>query len=218
MTTNPGLTNQGLTNPGKPGSGQEPTNIQRRTLIGGALAVLLSSSGRLMAQRNAVPNNPFIVLLKGVYQPVPVGQGPENNLGLSTVNLNDGTYSNTGIYPVFIGIPDSQNQDKAIGSFYLSFVTGLCAYDLPGGAIAMQFIPGGNFPVVVPDGMGGQYDEGTIPLTILEATGIYRAFAGGHNNMVAKTHQLVAGSPFAGFPGSGYDEFCFCIISEYPFP
>jgi len=149
---------------------------------------------------------------------VPAGQGPDNNLGLSSVNLNDGSYSKTRIFPVWIGIPDSQNQEKAIGNFYVSLVTGLCAYDLPGGAIAMQFIAGGNFPVVAPDGMGGQYDEGTIPLTILEATGIYRAFAGGHNNMVDKLHQLVAGAPFAGFPGSGYDEFCFCIISRYQFP
>ena len=206
-----------------PSSEQGPTNIQRRTLIrgalGGALAALLSSRVQVLADdQNAVPNDPFILLLKGLYRPVPAGEGPTNNLGLSTVNLNDGTYSKTKIYPVFIGIPDSQNQDKAIGTFYVSLVTGLCAYDLPGGAIAMQFIAGGNFPVVVPDGMGGQYDEGTIPLTIVEATGIYRAFAGGHNNMVDKLHQLVAGAPFAGFPGSGYDEFCFCIISQYPFP
>jgi hypothetical protein len=150
-----------------------------------------------------------------------MGDGPANNLGLTKVNLSDGSYSRTKIFPVF-GVPDSKNEDKqedgAIGNFYVSLVTGLCAYDLPGGAIAMQFIPGGNFPVVVLDGMGGQYDEGTIPLTILEATGIYRAFAGGHNNMVDKLHQLVAGAPFAGFPSSGYNEFCFCIISQYPFP
>lgn len=217
-------TNQGLTNPGKPGSGQEPTNIQRRTLIGGALAALLLPSKRLLAHEREdrdEPNDPFILLLKGIYQPVPTGEGPINNLGLTAVNLGDGSYSRTRIYPVF-GIPETREQDdqedKAIGTFYLSFVAGLCAYHLPGGAIAMQFIAGGNFPVVVPDGMGGQYDEGTIPLTILEATGIYRAFAGGHNNMVAKTHQLVAGTPFAGFPDSGYDEFCFCIISQYSFP
>jgi hypothetical protein len=204
----------------KPGSGQEPTNLQRRNLIGGTLAVLLSSSLLVMAKEKEsdVPNDPFIVLLKGLYQPVPAGHGPDDNLGLSSVNLNDGSYSKTRIFPVWIGIPDSQNQEKAIGNFYVSLVTGLCAYDLPGGAIAMQFIAGGNFPVVAPDGMGGQYDEGTIPLTILEATGIYRAFAGGHNNMVDKLHQLVAGAPFAGFPGSGYDEFCFCIISQYQFP
>jgi hypothetical protein len=87
---------------------------------------------------------------------------------------------------------------------------GLCAYDLPGGAIAMRFDSGGKFPGVPfpPDGMGGQYDEGYIPLTILEATGIYRAFAGGHNNMVDKLHQLVAGVPFAGL----LDELCFCNI------
>src|SRR5262245_18736995 len=215
------IINQALANQSKSGNEQEPTNMQRRTfLISGALAALLSSSGRVLAQaqQNNVPNDPFILLLKGRYQPVPVGQGPANNLGLTTVNLSDGSYSRTQIYPVWIGIPGSQNQDRAIGSFYASLVTGLCAYDLPGGAIAMQFIAGGNFPVVVPDGMGGQYLEGSIPLTVLQATGIYGAFAGGHNNMVDKLHQLVAGPPFADFPSSGCDEFCFCIISQYPFP
>ena len=212
-------TNQPLISQNKPGSGNEPTNIQRRTLIGGALAALLSApllsaSGRVMAHAQAVPNDSFVLLLKGVYEPVVVGP----NLGLSEVNLSDGSYSKTRIYPVWIGIPGSQNQDRAIGTFYASPVKGLCAYDLPRGAIAMQFIAGGNFPVVVPDGTGGLFLEGTAPLTILEATGIYRAFVGGHNNMVDKLHQIVAGAPFAGFPDSGYDEFCFCIISQYPFP
>ena len=32
------------------------------------------------------------------------------------------------------------------------------------------------------DGMGGTYWEGAFELTILEATGIYHAFAGGHNH------------------------------------
>lgn len=229
-------TNQASANQSKPGSGQEPTNIKRRTLIGGGLAALLaaacssptentarrfSSSGLVMDEGRDegrdVPNDPFILLLKGLYQPVPVGKGPGNNLGLSNVNLSDGSYSRTQIYPVF-GIRGTTHQDKAIGTFYVSLVTGMCAYDLPGGAIAMQFIPGGTFPVVVPDGMGGQYDEGSIPLTILEATGIYRAFAGGHNNMVDKLHQLVAGAPFAGFPSSGYDELCFCIIFQPSIP
>ena len=36
-------TNQALSDQSKHGSGQEPTNIQRRTLIGGALAALLAS-------------------------------------------------------------------------------------------------------------------------------------------------------------------------------
>ena len=78
----------------------------------------------------------------------------------------------------------------------------------------MKFITGAGrtFPVVVPDGMGGQYLEGSAPLTILEATGIYRAFAGGHNDMVDKLHQLVAGAPFTGFLSSVLHELCFCII------
>ena len=227
------ITDQASANQSKPGSGQEPTNVERRTLIGAGLAALLtaacssptenraqllSSSGLVTAaerdggtdEGGSVPNDPFILLLKGLYQPVPEGSG-QHNFGLHTVHLDDGTYSKTRIYPIF-GIRGSTHQDKSIGTFYVN--NDFCAYDLPGGAIAMKFIiPGGNFPVVVPDGMEGLYLEGYIPLTILEATGIYRAFAGGHNHMVDKLHQLVAvGGPFAGFPSSGYDELCFCNI------
>jgi hypothetical protein len=213
-------TNESLINQSKLGSGQEPINKQRRTLIGGALAALLASPRAIMAEDTDAPNNPFILLLNGIYQPVPAGQGPESNLGLTTVNLSDGSYSKTQIYAVF-GISSSTNDDKhegnAIGTFYVSLKTHLCAYQLPGGAIAMQFT-GGGFPLIIPDGSGGQYDEGTFELTILEATGIYSAFKGGHNHMVDRLHQLVAGAPFADFPSSGYNEFCFCIISQYPFP
>jgi hypothetical protein len=80
----------------------------------------------------------------------------------------------------------------------------------------MQFNPapaeapaGFNGFVPFPDGKCGTYLEGTLELTILEATGIYHAFAGGHNHMVDRLHQLVNGS---------FDEFCFCNISQYPFP
>jgi hypothetical protein len=229
------ITNQVLTNQIKPGSRQEPTKIERRTLLGGALAAILASSGRVMAEVRDEPNDPFILLLKGIYQPVPAGQGQPNfGLDPKIVDLDDGTYSRTKIYPIF-GIPDSTDQDKAIGNFYFGGPNGnLCAYDLPGGAIAMQFLPvpalipdtgSGNSlgyndysTVAHPDGMGGQYDEGTFELTILEATRIYRDFAGGHNHMLAKTHQLVAGPVFANFPSAGYDEFCFCNISQYQFP
>jgi hypothetical protein len=215
------ITNQALANQSKSRDGQEPTNIQRRTLIGGALAALLASPVRLMAEENdGRPNNPFILLLKGLYQPVPVGDGPANNLGLSAVNLSDGSYSRTLIYPVF-GIPESRDQDRFIGKFYVQFAGNLCAYDLPGGAIAMKFNdpPAGvptelgfnNFSSLpFPDGQGGSYLEGTFELMILEATGIYRAFQGGHNHMVDRLHQLADGTSF--------DEFCFCNISEYEFP
>jgi len=212
------ITNQALTNESKSGNGQEPTNIQRRTLIGGALAALLASPVRLMAEENdGRPNNPFILLLKGLYQPVPVGDGPANNLGLSAVNLSDGSYSRTLIYPVF-GIPESRDQDKFIGKFYVQMTGNLCAYDLPDGAIAMQFASspvlqdiGFNTFVPFPDGKGGFFLEGTFELMILEATGIYRAFQGGHNHMVDRLHQLDAA-------GTKFDEFCFCNISQYEFP
>jgi hypothetical protein len=205
------ITKQALINRSKLGSGQEPSNKQRRTFIGGSLAALLASpllaSPRpVMAKETEAPNDPFILLLAGVYQPVV--HGPK--LGLSAVNLNDGSYSVTRIYPVFgIGNEEgSSDQDKAIGNFYVQFNGNLCAYQLPGGAIAMQFLP----PVAFtphPDGMGGYYLEGTFELTILQATGIYGAFQGGHNHMVDRLHQLANGQ---------FDEFCFCIISQYQFP
>ena len=212
------ITNQALANQSKSGNGQEPSNIQRRTLIGGALAALLASPVRLMAEENdGRPNNPFILLLKGLYQPVPVGDGPANNLGLSAVNLSDGSYSRTLIYPVF-GIPESRDQDKFIGKFYVQITGNLCAYDLPDGAIAMQFASspvlqdiGFNTFVPFPDGKGGFFLEGTFELMILEATGIYQAFQGGHNHMVDRLHQLDAA-------GTKFDEFCFCNISQYEFP
>lgn len=193
------ITNQALINQSKPGSGNEPTNMQRRTLIGGALVALLSSPGRVMAQEKAVPNDSFVVLLKGVYEPVV--DGP--NLGLSEVNLSDGSYSITKIYPVN-GIPGNTNANKAVGDFYVQLSGNLCAYHVPGGSFAMRFT-GGGFTEFEPDGLGGTYLIGTFELTILEATGIYQSFAGGHNHMVDKLHQLANGS---------FDEYCFCFISR----
>ena len=196
----------------------ETINLPRRALLGGALAALVSTSVRGLADDDhKQPNDPFILLLTGLYAPVAAGHGPSNNLGLnpSTVNLNDGSYSTTRIYPIF-GLSETPDQDRAIGTFYVQFGGNLCAYDLPGGAIAMLFLnPPAGAPagfdgfVPFPDGMGGNYLEGTFELTILEATGIYRAFQGGHNHMVDRLHHLANG---------GFNEFCFCNISQYDFP
>jgi hypothetical protein len=195
-------TNNQVVQPKRAGSGQEPTNIERRTVIGGALVALLSFPGRIMAQGNAVPDDSFVVLLKGLYQPVV--QGP--NLGLSMVDLNDRSYSTTKIYPVN-GTPGNKNEKKAVGNFYVQFTGDLCAYHLPGGSFAMRFT-GSDF-IFVPDGVGGRYLEGTFELTILEATGIYRSFVGGHNHMVDKLHFLAPGDG-----SGGLDEYCFCFISR----
>ena len=195
-------TNQAVIKQGKPDRGQEPTNIQRRTVIGGALGALLSFPGRVMAQGTAVPNDSFVLLLKGLYQPVV--DGPD--LGLSMVNLNDGSYSTTKIYSVS-GIPGNKNENRAVGNFYVQFTGDLCAYHLPGGSFAMRFT-GSDF-IFVPDGFGGRYLEGTFELTILEARGIYRSFVGGHNHMVDKLHFLAPGDG-----SGGADEYCFCFISR----
>ena len=200
-------------------SGQQA--ISRRTLIGGiggALATLLATQKHVLAApgKNERVNDPFIVLLKGVYAPVIANQGPAGNLGLTSVDLNDGSYSRVPIHPVF-GMDPSHNQDHPIGTFYVQFTGMMCAYDLPGGAIAMQFLnppdgapPGYNAFVAHDDGVGGFFLEGTWELTIVEATGVYQPFEGGHNHMVDRLHQLA--------DGMSYDEFCFCNVSKYQFP
>jgi len=222
--------NEALIDQIKPDSGLGTANKQRRTFIGSALAALLASSRRMMADNEGAPNDPFILLLHGIYQTVLVSKGPHDNLGLTTVNLSDGTYSKTQIYPIF-GVDGANDQKRAIGTFYpeATLAQGnvvfnppanpgfLCAYDLPGGALVMQFLPppagapaGFNTFVPFSDGAGGYYLEGTFELNIVEATGIYKPFAGsGHNHMVDKLHQLADGS---------FDEFCFCNISTYQFP
>src|SRR5258708_28917745 len=62
------ITNQALINQSKSGSGQEPTNKQRRALIGGALVALLSSPRRGMAGGKAVSPDTFLLLPKGGLQ------------------------------------------------------------------------------------------------------------------------------------------------------
>jgi hypothetical protein len=178
--------------------------INRRTAIGGALVALspLLFPGRVWAQGKAATNDSFVLLLKGLYQPVV--HGP--NLGLSVVDLNDGSYSTTEIYPVS-GTPGGKNGNKAIGSFYVQFDGNLCAYHIPGGSFAMRFTD--SNAGFVDDGQGGRFLEGTFELTILEATGTYRSFVGGHNHMVDKLHFLAPGDG-----SGGVDEYCFCFVSR----
>ena len=205
----PVFANQALITPSMPGSEKEPTNMQRRTVIGGALVALLALPGRVMAKTLVVPGDAFDVLLKGRYQQVPSGSGP--NLGLSTVDLNDGTYWTTKIYPVN-GIAGSDDALTAVGDFYVQIGSGnLCAYDLPGGALAMQFLPQNNI-TTFPDGLGldGFILQGTWELTVLEATGIFRGFVRGHNHMLDNLHFLTKDG------SGGIDEYCVCFVSRRP--
>jgi hypothetical protein len=149
--------------------------------------------------------NTFSILLSGKYKPVV--DGP--NLGLSKVHLSDGSYSTTKIYRVS-GLPEEDKDDHGdansdnrpgdrdhernapIGRFYVQFNGNLAAYDLPGGALAMLFTKMDT--KIVPDGQGGAYIVGTFDLNILEATGKYHSFLGGHNKMVDILHQLADGT------------------------
>src|SRR5437660_12090778 len=72
---------------------KNPNIVKAAALTLGTLVALLSFSGQALGQ---VPNDPFVILLKGIYQPVV--HGP--NLGLSQINLSDGSYSKTDIYRV----------------------------------------------------------------------------------------------------------------------
>jgi len=178
----------------------EQTVVNRKTAIYsglGALAALVLP-GQVRGQAKPQLGDSFVLLLKGLYQPV--AHGP--NLGLSTVDLSDGSYSTTRIYPVR-GTPGSKNPHKPFGRFYTQFDGDLCAYHIPGGSFSMRFTDDNT--VSVDDGQGGSFLEGTFELTILEGTGIYKRFAGGHNHMVDKLHFLASG---------GVDEYCFCFISR----
>jgi hypothetical protein len=176
------------------------TVISRRTAIGGALAGLggLLLSPALSLARAATPSDPFVILLKGLYQPVV--NAP--NLGLSMVDLNDGSYSTVPIYPIS-GVPGNTDTQKAIGTFYTQFEGDLCAYHIPGGSFAMRFT--GSDVDTVPDGQGGSLLTGTWELTILQATGTYRPFVNGSNHMVDNLHFLASG---------GVDEYCICNVSR----
>lgn len=181
--------------------------ISRRTAIGGGLAGLAGLGGLMLfpgqiMAKAAPPAGSFVVLLKGLY--APVVKGPD--LGLSTVDLDDGSYSTVAIYPVS-GTPGNTDLGKAIGRFFVQFDGDLCAYHIPGGSIAMQFT-GENDITFVDDGLGGQFLEGTFELTVLEATGVYRPFVGGHNHMVDRLHFLAPGDGSGGF-----EEYCFCFVS-----
>jgi len=152
---------------------------------------------------DALPGDTFSILLKGVY--APVADGPD--LGLFEVNLDDGSFSTTKIYPVS-GLPNHDNRpgepknEKAIGNFYVQFVGVLAAYDLPGGALTMEFNDGGDVQEVA-DGEGGTYIVGTFELQIKEATGIYAPFLHGTNKMVDILHLKADGTAV---------EHCICII------
>jgi len=176
----------------------------------GAMVTLLSAPVQATGpkDRGGRPADTFSILLEGPYKAVAKGHGPD--LGLTTVDLSDGSFSKTKIFRVS-GLPEEDrehgNRDggtkKPIGTFYVQFADVHAAYDLPGGAITMVFT--GQNVQEIPDGQGGTYIVGTFELDIPEATGQFESFVGGHNTMVDVLHHLADGS---------FVERCICIISR----
>jgi hypothetical protein len=126
--------------------------------------------------------NRFAILLSGVYKPVPLGQGPKGNLGLTKVNLSDNSFSKVNFYPL-TGIRG--DEDKAIGTFYVQVTGTMCAYDLPGGSISAMFTMIRDVTTDFQTSDDGSWTlDGTFELDIMEATGAYSSFVGGHIHMV----------------------------------
>ena len=144
-------------------------------------------------------SSPFAILLDGVYKPVARGEGPKGNLGLTQVDLSDGTFSKVKIYPV-AGLPSEDDANEAIGTFYVRFGGGICAYDLPGGAFSARFTGSDTQRRDDPD--GSWTVDGTFKLVLLEATGVYQPFAGGHIHMVDILKYRAGEKNFL--------EFCYC--------
>jgi hypothetical protein len=180
-----------------------PAVISRRAALGGAiggsLVTLLALPELATARERDRQPASLVLLLKGLF--LPVVNGPD--LGLSTVDLSDGSYSTTRIYAVS-GVPGHKNVLEAIGDFYVQFSGNLCAYDIPGGTMAQRFNPNSN-TASVPDGSGGSFLQGTYELKVTEATGRYRSYEDDHNHMVDNLHFLASGD---------VDEYCFCFISR----
>jgi hypothetical protein len=195
------LSEIGMGDPAKVSQTAKKALFSRRTAIGGAIGagmVTLLAPQLALAEERPRKHAPLVLLLRGLYQPVV--DGPD--LGLSSVDLDDGSYSTTKLYAAS-GLAGHTDVLEEIGDFYVQFTGMLCAYDLPGGAIAMEFT--GSNTVDVPDGAGGKYVQGTFELDIPEANGRYRSFEGGHNRMVDSLHLLASGAA---------DEFCVCLVTR----
>ena len=107
------------------------------------------------------------------------------------MNLNDGSYSTTKIYPV-IGLPGHERERPR--RLYVQ-LDGSCATTSPG--LDRDALPGDD-TAFVDDGFGGRYLQGTFDLTVVEATGRFRSLVGGHNHMVDKLHFLAPGDGSGG--------------------
>lgn len=177
-----------------------------------AALMLIASAGTVAAQGQPAPDDPVVLWLKGIYRPA--ANAPD--LRLPGVNLNDGTWIVTEILSVTTVPGTSTQKNAVVGRFYSQTTSALVAYDLPGGAMLMQFTGGsgpfGGWGSPIADGTGGDYYQETWELNILQGTGVYAPYTGGHNHMVDRFHSL-NGDFLTNSAAGPFDENCYCIIS-----
>ena len=152
--------------------------------------------------RPVAPSNPFVVLLEGTFEPA----GVVPDLGLVLPHLNNGRYQKVPFFNIDSGIPSPT--DNVAGTFYVQFPVGdLCAYDFPKGKILAKFTFVDDVTIdfqEFPDGSWiGNFTE---ELVILEATGIYQSFTGGHIHMVDRLEYSASDDNLI--------EHCFCHYSR----
>jgi hypothetical protein len=178
----------------------EPMKTMKNLTIATLAATLLFQTPIALAgvgNQVVAPSNSFVVLLEGTFEPA----GVVPDLGLVMPHLNNGIYKKVPIYNIDNGIPGPT--DKAVGTFYALGGEMLFAYDLRMGALTAMMTSSNT--VTTSDGAGGIFISGTYELDILEATGIYKSFGGGHIHMVDILHRTAAGV---------FIEHCFCYISK----
>jgi hypothetical protein len=144
----------------------------------------------------AVPTDPFILLLRRIHVPTPGGAAVPD-LGLTDVKwnpirLDDGSYSRTPIYLRNSQCRQRKSKRHRLGAAFSGTLLDQIniAYELPGGAIVQRFLSGGFLSFS--GGGRGTDPEGSFDLAITDAAGIYKDIKRGHNNMVARLHQLVS--------------------------
>lgn len=158
-----------------------------------------TSTTRADDTKSVPPANNFVVLLEGTFRPA----GVVEDFGLLLPDLNNGRYMTVPFYHVESGVPGPN--DPIAGAFYALGGEGLFCYDLGKGGMTAMMIMDASNTVTIPDGEGGIFINGTYELDILEATGIYRSFQGGHIHMLDTLH-ITAGGTFI--------EHCFCFVSK----
>ena len=158
-------------------------SLIQASLVVGTLVAVLSFAGEALGQAVA-PSNPFVILLDGYW--VPAG---------------DGVHLQVTIYDIDSGSPGPT--DKVVGTAYAFGPDDLIAYDLGKGTLTAQFV-GMDIVITHPDD-GSETWTGTWELNILEATGIYNSFVGGHIHMVDVLKFNSDGTIL---------EHCFCHISR----